>query len=665
MFFYLIGWQVFSQRLPVEIINELAVAKNDSSLVLAIQKAATFYRERDRDSAIIYINRAISICEKKNQLFMRLRFKNMLANQLLSRQQFASGYSLLNTTLNEAKKIDSKNSSWLSDPKETLEINTHSLLAEVHYNLQILMQQTSNWSECNDHLNSVSQYAELLPEAEKNSYYSRVVSGRSYAYLRQGKLDSALSLLQSAEYNPAFTEAAKPFYYMIYGSVHAERKEYDQAKKYLLLSIATSNSRNSSTRSAIQLSQLYRHTNKMDSAYYYARMLLDTLKIFGSANYEVDLGVAYDNMYQCFLAMKNTDSSFKYARLALRAKDSLFALRIKNLSEFQQMSFAEQKRLERIETEQKNRNARWVSYISIVFAALIGFIAIILFRNARQRKKTNAILSHEKKILESTLNQLKSTQTQLIQSEKMASLGELTAGIAHEIQNPLNFVNNFSEVSNELVDEMNTELDKGDITEAKIIAADIKQNLEKIAHHGKRADSIVKGMLQHSRSSTGQKELTDINALCDEYLRLAYHGIRAKDSGFNVTLETHFDEQVGQVLIQPQEIGRVLLNLINNALHAIGDKKKTADHLYSPTFKMSTRRKDNTVEIIVEDNGGGIPDSIKEKIFQPFFTTKPTGQGTGLGLSLSYDIIKAHGGSIEVESTPNKGTAFIIQIPVK
>ncbi|MBL0883152.1 MAG: GHKL domain-containing protein [Chitinophagaceae bacterium] len=394
-------------------------------------------------------------------------------------------------------------------------------------------------------------------------------------------------------------------------------------------------------------------------------MLLDTLKIFGSANYEVDLGVAYENMYQCFLTMNNKDSSFKYAQLALRVNDSLSALRLKNLSEFQQLSFAEQKRLEEIETERKNKTVRWTAYLFIIFSALIGFIAIILFRNARLRKKTNAILLQEKKTLETTLEQLKSTQVQLVQSEKMASLGELTAGIAHEIQNPLNFVNNFSEVSNELIDEMKTELDKGEITTAKEIAKDVKQNLEKITHHGKRADSIVKGMLQHSRSSTGQKELTDINSLCDEYLRLAYHGIRAKDSSFHVTLETDFDYKVGHVLIQPQEMGRVILNLINNALYAVGNKKNSSNtNEYTPIVKLTTNRKDKSIEISVADNGSGIPESIREKIFQPFFTTKPTGQGTGLGLSLSYDIVKAHGGSIAVESAPEKGTVFVIQIPV-
>ena len=266
--------------------------------------------------------------------------------------------------------------------------------------------------------------------------------------------------------------------------------------------------------------------------------------------------------------------------------------------------------------------------------------------------------------IRTTLDNLKATQSQLIQSEKMASLGELTAGIAHEIQNPLNFVNNFSELSNELIDEMNAELDKGDIEEAKVIANDVKLNLEKINHHGKRADSIVKGMLQHSRSTNNAtKEPTDINALADEYLRLAYHGLRAKDKSFNATMKTDFDETIGNVNIIPQDIGRVILNLITNAFYVVDEKAKMGDS-YEPTVSVSTKRLGDKVEIKVTDNGNGIPQKILDKIFQPFFTTKSTGQGTGLGLSLSYDIVKAHGGELKVETKEGEGSEFIILIPV-
>jgi signal transduction histidine kinase len=300
-------------------------------------------------------------------------------------------------------------------------------------------------------------------------------------------------------------------------------------------------------------------------------------------------------------------------------------------------------------------------------AASAFSLAYSRFKDLTQARIDLQRLKEEKQRAETALSELQTTQKQLIQAEKMASLGELTAGIAHEIQNPLNFVNNFSEVSKELLDEMKEAMEKGDTEDAKEIMNDVIQNLEKINHHGKRADGIVKGMLQHSRTSSGQKELTDINALCDEYLRLAYHGLRAKDKSFNAKFETHFDDSIGKLNIIPQDIGRVVLNLINNAFYAVSERKtlrQAQDDGYEPTVSVSTKKEGGRIVISVKDNGSGIPDNIVEKIFQPFFTTKPTGQGTGLGLSLSYDIVtKGHSGELKVETKENEGTIFIIQIP--
>lgn len=273
-------------------------------------------------------------------------------------------------------------------------------------------------------------------------------------------------------------------------------------------------------------------------------------------------------------------------------------------------------------------------------------------------------LRQQKEQVESTLIELKATQAQLIQSEKMASLGELTAGIAHEIQNPLNFVNNFSELNTELIEELKEEINNGNYEQVKFIANDIKENEQKINHHGKRADAIVKGMLQHSRASSSQKEPTDINALADEYLRLAYHGLRAKDKSFNAVMNTDFDSSIGNIDIISQDIGRVILNLITNAFYAVTEKKKKQNGDFQPIVTICTKKLNNKVEIIVKDNGNGIPEKVLDKIFQPFFTTKPTGQGTGLGLSLSYDIIKAHGGELKVETKEKEGTEFIILLPL-
>jgi signal transduction histidine kinase len=296
--------------------------------------------------------------------------------------------------------------------------------------------------------------------------------------------------------------------------------------------------------------------------------------------------------------------------------------------------------------------------------------AILLEETIQELELKRQAVEESRAALEKSLEELKAAQQQLIQSEKMASLGELTAGIAHEIQNPLNFVNNFSDVSTELVDEMNEELEKGNLEGAKQIGRDLKQNLEKINHHGKRAGDIVKGMLQHSRTSSGQKELTDINALADEYLRLAYHGLRAKDKTFNAATKTDYDETIGLIKVIPQDIGRVILNLITNAFYAVNERKKIQQENYEPVVTVSTKAVKpplgglGAIEIKVKDNGTGIPQKVVDKIFQPFFTTKPTGQGTGLGLSLSYDIVKAHGGELKVETKEGEGSEFIMQLPV-
>ena len=303
--------------------------------------------------------------------------------------------------------------------------------------------------------------------------------------------------------------------------------------------------------------------------------------------------------------------------------------------------------------------------------------AILLEETIEELELKRKAIEETNAALQKSLEDLKAAQKQLVQSEKMASLGELTAGIAHEIQNPLNFVNNFSEVNKEMLEELKAErlkpkAERNEQTEDEIIN-DVIDNSEKINHHGKRAGDIVKGMLQHSQKSTGVKEPTDINALADEYLRLSYHGLRAKDKDFNATMKTDFDSSIGKINIIPQDIGRVLLNLYNNAFYACTERSRSTVNeqknknliSYEPTVSVTTKKSENHIIITVSDNGNGIPQKIVDKIFQPFFTTKPTGQGTGLGLSLSYDIVKAHGGEIKVESKEKEETAFEIILPLK
>jgi signal transduction histidine kinase len=369
----------------------------------------------------------------------------------------------------------------------------------------------------------------------------------------------------------------------------------------------------------------------------------------------MEAGILLAELYE----KKDINESLRYYKIANAAKDSMYGIgKVQALQTITLNVQEHQRELERAKTAYENKVRQ---YALIGGLAIFSLIAFILYRNNKQKQRTN-------KVLEATLSNLKSTQSLLIQSEKMASLGELTAGIAHEIQNPLNFVNNFSEVNKELLAEMREEINKGNYDEVKVLAKDVEDNQEKINHHGKRADAIVKGMLQHSRNSGGIKELTDINALADEYLRLAYHGLRAKDNSLNAILKTDFDQSIGNINITPQDIGRVILNLITNAFYAACQPSREgipgSDSDKTPTICVSTKKVGGKVLISVKDNGAGIPKKILDKIFQPFFTTKPTGQGTGLGLSLSYDIVKAHGGEIKVETKEEDGSEFIIQLPV-
>ena len=386
------------------------------------------------------------------------------------------------------------------------------------------------------------------------------------------------------------------------------------------------------------LSQLYENSGNYNSSLYYFKLIHSILDSVASGNYQ--------NKLAYFESKKEIEQGHADIKI-LSAQKAL------------QQQTLEQERL------YKN---------SILIAALIALLtAFFIIRNINSKKKRIQMqkdqIDLQKKQVEAAFEDLKSTQAQLIQREKMASLGELTAGIAHEIQNPLNFVNNFSEVSREMIEELKP-FDKLRVTaEQEELLNDIDANLEKINHHGQRAADIVKGMLQHSRSSSGVKEPTDINALCDEYLRLSYHGLRAKDKSFNAILKTDFDETLEKVNIIPQDIGRVVLNLLTNAFYAVEQQSsicnlQSGEDTYTPAVTITTKKIGDKVEIKVADNGNGIPQKVLDKIFQPFFTTKPTGQGTGLGLSLSYDIVKAHGGELKVETKEGQGTTFIIALSI-
>ena len=501
-------------------------------------------------------------------------------------------------------------------------------------------------------------------------------------YINMGKIDSALYYLKKGLAVSQNSEAVTTTYILNnIGKAYSKNGNYDVAVKYQLASVALAKKLKASSdigKSLLGLGDTYfakGETGASLEAYKQAEKLLI------DADAKDDLKETYTGLTKTYAKQGNYQKAFYYQSLFTQLKDTIFNIETyKNMSSLQ-FDFDLTKKQSQIELLTKDQalkelNLQRQKTTKNAFAVGFGLILIITFviyHNSRQKHKTN-------KVLEQTLTNLKSTQSQLIQSEKMASLGELTAGIAHEIQNPLNFVNNFSELNSELITEMKEEIDKGNFDDVKAIANDIEVNEQKINHHGKRADAIVKGMLQHSQSNSGVKEPTDINALTDEYLRLTYHGLIAKDKNFNATMITEYDASIDKINVIQQSIGKVIFNLISNAFYAVNEKKKEqGENLpagqtgYEPTVSVITKKlvappgqpqRVKGIQVIVKDNGNGIPQKITAKIFQPFFTTKPTGQGTGLGLSLSYDIIKAHGGELKVETAEGQGATFIIELPL-
>jgi signal transduction histidine kinase len=405
------------------------------------------------------------------------------------------------------------------------------------------------------------------------------------------------------------------------------------------------------------LAAAFKKKGLVDSSMKYAYKALDTARLMpfpeGRMRATRLLSMAFEK--------SNPMLAIQYARMSELLADSLFGSKVIVQLNKRILDNELQKRDALEAAIVAKNNFRFWLMLSLIAIFLIS--GLLIWRNYRNKAKSNTLLMAEKKKVEKTLEELVATQAQLVMREKMASLGEMTAGIAHEIQNPLNFVNNFSDLNKEMLHEVNEGISTGRLEEAKEIVSHLISNEEKINQHGKRADAIVKGMLQHSRTSSGQKELVDINSLTDEYLRLSYQGFKARDETFNTRTTTNFDPGIGRINIVPQDISRVLMNLYNNAFYAVKEKAQQSPNGYEPHISISTRQANGMIEIAVKDNGKGIPENIRQKIFQPFFTTKPTGEGTGLGLSLSYDIIKAHGGEIRVNSEEGKGSEFVIKLP--
>jgi signal transduction histidine kinase len=544
-------------------------------------------------------------------------------------------------------------------------------LARTFNNLGNLYSEQKNSPKAIDYYRKTNQLAVQLGNLNLQRIALSNI-GSEYAVLNQ--LDSALVYTQIAyRYALQLKVSDVQIELVNLANIYKRMDRNDLAltyyRKSIPSSIAVKNDRTLS-QTYLEMAQVFRTTHQTDSVITYAKHSLKLAQLSGMLTMVQKASILLSEVYELI----EPRQSITYLKLASAAKDSL--INEEKVKNFQNIEFNERMRLEDTQRLEEAYRVRIIMYTLVGGIVVLVLIALILYRNNRQKQKANRLLQKQRDEInlqrqkaENAFVELRSTQAQLIQKEKLASLGELTAGIAHEIQNPLNFVNNFSEVSTELIDELREgplqHLPDSEKEYAQAITDDLRQNLNKIAHHGGRASAIVKGMLEHSRMGSGEKQLTDINKLADEYLRLAYQGQRAKDKLFNCQLVTSFDPTVPSINIASQDIGRVLLNLYTNAFYAIGQQKKQKGNGYQPTLEVSSCLRNGQVELQVKDNGTGIRESIKDKLFQPFFTTKPTGEGTGLGLSLSYDIVtKGHSGALLVDSQEGNGSAFIVRLPV-
>ncbi len=630
--------------------NELIKTSADTIKIKTVFSLAVYYGNHKPDCALHYARQMVNLAQKSGNKYYETVALGEVGNALGHLGSYTKALEMELKSLQVAEQL-----------KERRE----ERMGFAYLQIGLLDQANGRHANAIANFQKCIRYRKLDGTLDKGIYglFSQIGS----AWLELKNLDSALFYAQKgySYFLQSPNKIRGSLVFNVLGNVYAKMGNSKLAKNNYRTAIAKDmeiQSNYPQAQSYLGLATLFREEGQKDSCIFYAQKSLQLSRDYNIASYAIK---GYEFLTEMYEMQKEPDSTLKYMKLMVAQKETVFSQA--KVQQYEMLLFDEDQRQQQLKEAQIAYTNKIKTYILLAIILTSLLIAFILYRNNLQKQKANARLHHQQAKTQRALDELKHTQAQLIQQEKMASLGELTAGIAHEIQNPLNFVNNFSEVNKELLLEMKDEIGKGNIEEVKSIADDLISNQEKINHHGKRADAIVKGMMQHSKTNTGQKEPTDINALADEYLRLSYHGLRAKDKTFNATLQTDFDKSIGKINIVSQDIGRVLLNLYNNAFYAVNEKKKTANENYKPIVTVSTKAVklpsgDSGVLLTVKDNGNGIPQNIVDKIFQPFFTTKPTGQGTGLGLSLSYDIIKAHGGEIKVETKDGEGTTFIVQI---
>ena len=627
-------------------------ATNDTVRMGAYSMLGGLYDDVNADSGLYYCNKGIAIAEKLDLQLNKAEMLALMGVHLMKTGNYPEALRVISQGIKIAEDPSNEKKTGNLQKGQTPQMYRRSVIGLLYSFLEYLYLFVGNYEK---QIAIAHQAIPLLELAGDTVNLAGVYPDIGDGYLKLNKFDSALFYQQKSLYYysklPLDARKFEGSTYTSIGTIYEKMGNTNLARENYQKAIQVSELRDNprhTGNACLQLASLYQSLNKADSSFLFAKKALEAFTLGG---YKKELAIAYRLISDYYHDQKNTDSSFAYLRLATLLKDSLDKIEKSRLQEFQVAAFNQQLQVQQTEQNRIEKEGQLKTIAIIALIAVFGIIGLLLYRNNRQKQKTNYILQEKNSEIQGALNDLKTTQKQLIHSEKMASLGELTAGIAHEIQNPLNFVNNFSDVNTELIEELKSQKSKvkneRDEELENEILNDIAENEQKINHHGKRADAIVKGMLQHSRASSGKKELTDINALANEYLRLANQGLRAKDPSFNVTIQTDFDESIGMIAMVPQDIGRVLLNLYNNAFYAASLPSKGGYNKNNPTVWVKTKKEDNKVVVSVRDNGPGISKNIVDKIFQPFFTTKPTGQGTGLGLSLSYDIIKAHGGGVK------------------
>jgi two-component system NtrC family sensor kinase len=670
-FLFLIAKMAFSQptispSLADSLKLELKKAKEDTAKVLILEKLTRCYTTIDLNIALKYGREGRALAERIGYMPGKLLCTISLGFILARTNDHAEGLQLLM----EAKQYCERN----DKPEE---------LSRVLSNISTIYTLNKDYEKALDYAGKALRIQEKYHISES---VHPVSLGLGTAYRDMGKYDSAIVYLKKAyavglkNKIPAYITSST--YYL--GTVYAKLGQTDQAFDYYRKSISYSNQLKTNytiSRAYQGLAKLFNSLGQEDSTIFYCKKALEEKET--NAYYLKTVMEASTLLAEIYEKHRKPNEALAYYKMATAARDTLFAQ--EKTRQIDKLAYEEQEReartQRRLEAHKQDFENKIKIYALMLILSGVLIFAFFLYRNNRQKHKANALLHRQKEEIhlqrekaEKALSELKATQNQLIQAEKLASLGELTAGIAHEIQNPLNFVNNFSELSVELISELMEERSKEEGKRDKELEnellGDLSQNQEKINYHGKRASSIVKGMLEHSRNDVGVAELTDINQLADEFLRLSYHGLRAKNrSGsaaqFNADYELIADENLPKIKVIPQDIGRVLLNLINNAFYAVNERLKKQEAGYRPKVTVTTQVAGKQIELKIQDNGTGMPEATKAKIFQPFFTTKPTGEGTGLGLSLTYDIVtKGHGGTIEVETKEGEGTVFTVKLPL-